>query len=162
MSATAQDTPTVTISPESGEVEKAVFTIEIDGLQPDRRYTVEILFEGEVVFSSEETSDQAGHIPYPVSSTEGDLPGIYTLKMRVLLDGEVITSGEFTLSGSDPAEDEERDDLGDVTVSPETWRSLRQGAKIAHRRARTASAIHGGDHRPRNLPGGLSPSAHQR
>jgi len=117
MSATAQDMPTVTISPVSGEVEKAIFTIEIDGLQPDRRYTVEILFEGEVVFSSEETSDQAGHIPYPVSSTEGDLPGIYTLK--ILLDGEVITSGEFTLTEA-PAEDEERDDLGDVTVSPET------------------------------------------
>ncbi len=117
MSATAQDAPTVTISPLSGEVEKAVFTIEIDGLQPDTRYTIEILFKGEVVFSSEETSDQAGHIPYPVSSTEGDLPGTYTLK--VLLAREVITSGKFTLTEA-PAEDEDSGDLGDVTVSPET------------------------------------------
>ena len=114
-SATAQDTPTVTISPAAGEVERAVFTIEIDGLQPDTRYTVEILFEGEVVFSSEENSDQAGHIPYPISSTEGDAPGIYQL--QVVLDGEVIASGEFTLTEAAPAA-EQRDVQREVTVSP--------------------------------------------
>ena len=115
----AQQPPTVTITPESGEVESAVFTIEIDGLLPDTRYTIEIVFEGDVVFSSEETSDQAGHIPYPIASTEGDAPGNYTL--HVLLDDELIASGEFKLT--DPAEDgeeAERQYLGDLTVSPET------------------------------------------
>lgn len=117
--AAAQDTPTVTISPAAGEVEKAVFTIEIDGLQPDTRYAVEIVFEGDVVFSSEETSDQAGHIPYPVSSTEGDLPGAYTL--RVLLDGELIASGEFALTAAQAdADEDQRDFLGEVKVSPST------------------------------------------
>jgi len=115
--ALAQDTPTVSISPASGEVEKAVFTIEIDGLQPDTRYKIEILFEGEVVFSSEETSDQAGHIPYPISSTEGDAPGAY--RLQVLLLGELIASGEFTLSEAAPTP-ESGESLGDVTVSPET------------------------------------------
>ncbi len=116
-SAIAQDTPTVTISPASGEVEKAIFTIEIDGLQPDMRYTIAILFEGEVVFSSEETSDQAGHIPYPISSTEGDAPGVYQL--QVLLLGELIASGDFTLTEAAEAP-ESGEILGDVTVSPAT------------------------------------------
>ena len=115
--ALAQDAPTVSISPVSGEVETAVFTIEIDGLQPDTRYTIEILFAGEVVFSSEETSDQAGHIPYPVSSTEGDAPGAY--RLQVVLNGEVITSGEFTLTEAAPPL-EPGEILGDVTVSPES------------------------------------------
>lgn len=117
LGAMAQDMPTISISPASGEVEKAVFTIEIDGLQPDTRYTIEILFEGEVVFSSEETSDQAGHIPYPISSTEGDAPGVYQL--QVLLLGELIASGDFTLTEAAPAP-ESGEILGDVTVSPDT------------------------------------------
>ncbi len=117
--AAAQTPPTVTITPESGEVESAVFIIEIDGLLPDTRYTVEIVFEGEVVFSSEETSDQAGHIPYPISSTKGDAPGDYSL--QVLLDSELIASGRFALTAAEAdADDGERDSFGDVTVSPET------------------------------------------
>jgi len=116
LGAAAQDAPTVTITPEAGEVEKAVFTIEIDGLQPDTDYEIEILFAGEVVFSSEETSDQAGHIPYPVVSTAGDAPGAYTL--QVLLDGQVVASADFLLTAA--AADAGRDLLGDVTASPET------------------------------------------
>ena len=117
LSALAQESPTVTITPASGEVETAVFTIEIDGLQPDTRYTIQILFDGEVVFSSEETSDQAGHIPYPISSTEGDAPGAY--RLQVLLLGQPIASGEFTLTEAAPAP-ESGEILGDVTVSPQT------------------------------------------
>ena len=63
MTASAQSAPSVNITPATGEAERAVFTIEIDGLLPDTRYTIEILFDGAVVFSSEENSDQAGHIP---------------------------------------------------------------------------------------------------
>ncbi len=115
MSATAQSTPTVTVTPELGEAERAVFAIEIDGLLPDTRYSVEIVFQSEVVFGSEEDSDQAGHIYYPISSTAGDLPGEYTL--RVLLDGEVVASGEFTLTAAAPPT-AEGEFLGEVTVSP--------------------------------------------
>ncbi len=113
----AQIEPTVIISPAAGEVERAIFTVEIDGLAPDTRYTIEIVFEGEVVFSSEEDSDQAGHIPYPISSTEGDAPGVY--RLQVQHDGELIASGEFTLTEAGPPS-EERDFLGEVTVSPAT------------------------------------------
>ena len=115
VSAAAQATPTVTITPESGEVERAVFAIEIDGLLADARYSVEIVFQGEAVFGSEEDSDQAGHIYYPISSTAGDPPGAYTL--RVLLDGEVVASGGFTLTAATPPAAED-DFLGEVTVSP--------------------------------------------
>lgn len=115
LSATAQDAPTVIISPAAGLAETAIFTVEIDGLQPDTRYTVDIVFAGQVVFSSEENSDQAGHIPYPISSAEGDPPGLYTL--RVLLDGELIASGEFTLTEAAPAAAEQAS-RGAVTVSP--------------------------------------------
>ncbi|MDE2776581.1 MAG: hypothetical protein OXI77_11620 [Chloroflexota bacterium] len=115
MSARAQSTPTVTITPELGEAERAVFAIEIDGLLPDTRYNVEIVFQSEVVFGSEEDSDQAGHIYYPISSTAGDLPGEYTL--RALLDGEVVASGVFTLTAAAPPT-AAGEFLGEVTVSP--------------------------------------------
>ena len=68
ISAAAQATPTVIIRPEAGEVERAVFAIEIDGLLPDTRYSVEIVFQGAVVFGSEENSDQAG--PYLLSNQQ--------------------------------------------------------------------------------------------
>ena len=115
LSAGAQDAPTVIISPTAGEAESAVFAIEIDGLKPDARYTIEIVFHGEAVFSSEEKSDQAGHISYPISSTAGDAPGAYTL--QVLFDGEVVASAGFALTEAAP-EAEARAYLGEVTVTP--------------------------------------------
>lgn len=107
----AQDAPTITISPESGEVEVALLTIEIDGLEANEIVTVEFVFEGEVVFASEETSDENGHISYPAGSTAGDLPGTYTV--QVLRDGEVLATAEFELTASadDPLP-------GVVAVSP--------------------------------------------
>ncbi len=115
----AQDAPTVTISPASGPVEQAVFDIQISGLAAESAYTVEILFDGEVVFTSDETSDADGELSYPISSTEGDMPGIYTL--QVLSAGDVIASAEFGLTAADANATEteaERDFLGDVTVTP--------------------------------------------
>ena len=116
----AQDAPTVTISPESGPAEQAAFDIQISGLAADSAYIVEILFDGAVVFSSEETSDGEGELSYPISSTEGDLPGVYTL--QVLSEGEVVASGQFELTAaddSDSAAGAERDFLGDITVTPQ-------------------------------------------
>ena len=114
----AQDAPTVTISPEAGEVEQAVFDIAISGLAAESIYMVEILFGGEVVFSSEETSDADGQLAYPISSTAGDAAGIYTL--QVLSAGEVVASGEFELTAAEGNETEaQREFLGDVTVTPE-------------------------------------------
>lgn len=115
----AQATPAVSITPEAGPAEQAVFEITISGLQPESPYLVEILFEGEAVFSSDETSDAAGQIDYPIISTEGDAPGIYSL--QVLSDGELIASADFELTDpADAAAESEVDFLGDVTVTPET------------------------------------------
>ncbi len=116
----AQDAPAVTITPASGPVEQAVFDIQISGLAAESAYTVEILFDGEVVFSSDETSDADGQLSYPISSTEGDLPGVYTL--QVISEGEVVASAEFELTAADETQSEtaaERDFLGDVTVTPD-------------------------------------------
>ena len=82
----AQDAPTVSVTPEAGPAEEAAFEIKISGLKPESPYNVEILFQGDVVFSSDEMSDADGQIDYPIISTEGDAPGIYTL--QVLSDGE--------------------------------------------------------------------------
>ena len=115
----AQDTPAVSITPEAGPVEQAVFDIIISGLQPEIPYSIEILFEGEAVFSSDENSDAAGLINYPIASTPGDAPGIYTL--QVLRDGEVIASADFELTdAADSDLEAEADFLGDVTVTPES------------------------------------------
>ena len=61
----AQDAPTVTISPASGPVEQAAFDIQISGLAAESAYTVEIWFDGEVVFTSDETSDADGELELP-------------------------------------------------------------------------------------------------
>ena len=96
LSPAAQDAPAISITPESGEVEVALLMIEISGLEAQAMYTVDFVFAGEVVFSSVETSDDDGHISYQAGSTEGDLPGTYTV--QVLRDGEVIVSSEFELT----------------------------------------------------------------
>ena len=115
----AQDAPTVTISPAAGPVEQAAFDIQISGLAPESDYRVEILYAGEVVFSSDEISDAEGELSYPISSTAGDLPGVYTL--QVLSRGAVVASAEFELTAADESAAEtnaERDFPADVTVTP--------------------------------------------
>ena len=131
-SAAAQDEPAITISPASGEAAKAVFDIEIDGLQADARYQIAILFAGDVVFSSEEKSDQAGHIYYPIASTEGDAPGLYTVQVQ--RDDMTVASASFTLTAAAAPEDQEGDTLGDVTVSPDDGAPFgkRQNLRIAN------------------------------
>ncbi len=112
LTAPAQDAPTVTITPDSGQVESALLTILVEGLQPSAVYSIEFLFEGEVVFSSEETSDDQGVITFPVGSTEGDLPGIYTV--QVVQDGEALASADFELTAKEAV----KELPGEVTVTP--------------------------------------------
>ncbi len=112
LSAPAQDTPTVTITPDSGEVESALLMILIEGLQPNAVYSIEFVFDGEVVFSSEETSDDQGVISFPAGSTEGDLPGSYTV--QVVQDGEALASADFELTTKETVIKL----LGEVTVTP--------------------------------------------
>ena len=92
----AQIPPSVSITPPVGEVEKAILLVEIDGLQAQSRYRIEILYAGAVVFATDEESDAAGHIPYPIASTAGDPPGRYTV--RVMHDGAMVAEGAFELT----------------------------------------------------------------
>jgi hypothetical protein len=96
LSLVAQAAPAISITPKSGEVALALITIEVTGLEANTTYSVEFVFVEEVVFSSEETSDEDGRISYLAGSTEDDLPGAYTV--QVLRDGAVIVSGEFELT----------------------------------------------------------------
>ena len=112
LSAPAQETPTVTVSPDSGRVESARFTIQIEGLQPNALYSVEFLFDGEVVFSSEESSDDGGFITFPAGSTAGDLPGRYTV--QVVQDGQALASADFALTAQDTINER----TAEVTVRP--------------------------------------------
>ncbi len=118
LSIQAQDAPAISISPQAGEVESAVFDIVISGLQSETVYQIEILFAGAVVFSSEETSDADGLIPYPIRSTEGDQAGAYTI--RALHQGEVVVSAAFHLIAAGEGAEDQRELLGNVMVSPET------------------------------------------
>ncbi|MDE2821661.1 MAG: hypothetical protein OXI40_18155 [Chloroflexota bacterium] len=112
MTAPAQDAPTVTITPDSGPVESALLMILIEGLQPNAAYSIEFLFDGEIVFSSEETSDDQGRITFPAGSTEGDLPGIYTV--QVVQDGAALASADFELTAKEAVIELP----GEVTVTP--------------------------------------------
>ena len=92
----AQISPSLSITPATGEVEKAVFLIEIDGLEAHSRYRIEVDFAGATVYATDEESDAAGHIPFPISSTPGDQPGVY--RVRALHNGNLVAQGEFELT----------------------------------------------------------------
>lgn len=94
--ALAQISPSLSITPTAGEVEKAVFLIEIDGLEAQSRYRIEIDFAGETVFATVKESDAAGHIPFHIHSTPGDQPGIY--HVRALHNDFMVAQGEFELT----------------------------------------------------------------
>ena len=94
--ATAQIPPSVTITPGTGEVANALLLVEADGLQAHTRYRIEIRYADELLLASDEETDAAGHIPYPITSTAGDLAGVY--QVIVLLDGEIVARGQFTLT----------------------------------------------------------------
>lgn len=121
--AAAQGSPTLTISPESGPVESAIFTILIEGLQPQSAYSLEFVYAGAVVFSSEERSDEQGRISFPAGSSKGDLPGTYTV--RLMQAGAALASATFELTApasgdeiSDGITDATSEMPGEVRVSP--------------------------------------------
>lgn len=94
--ALAQISPSLSITPAAGEVEKAAFLIEIDGLEAQSPYRIEIHFAGEAVYTTEKESDAAGHIPFQISSTPGDQPGVYSV--RALHNDILVAQGEFELT----------------------------------------------------------------
>lgn len=96
LSTWAQIAPSLTITPAAGEVEKAAFLIEIDGLEAHARYRIEIVFAGDTVFATDKDSDAAGHIPFPISSTPGDQPGTY--RVRALHNDSLVAQAEFELT----------------------------------------------------------------
>ena len=104
----AQSEPAVSITPPTGEIARALFNLRADGLAADSNYTIAFLLDDVLVYSSQETSDAAGRIAFPVSSTEGDAPGTYTVQVR--RGNAILATTQFELTT--PAAPQ------NITVSP--------------------------------------------
>ncbi len=94
----AQDAPTVTISPESGEVGLAILEIVVDGLDANASYVIEFVLDGMAVYSVDEESDAEGQISFVAGSTAEDAPGIYSV--QVIRANRIITTADFELTAS--------------------------------------------------------------
>lgn len=117
----AQDTPTITITPESGEVGVGIFEIMVEGLVPDRTYTVEFVYDGLAVFASEEVADDDGVVSFSASSTPDDEAGTYTV--QVISNDSIIAATEFELiSDSDASSDTTSDleTIGNISITPDS------------------------------------------
>ena len=94
----AQDAPTVTISPESGEVGIAILEIVVDGLDANASYVIEFVLDGMAVYSVDEESDAEGQIAFVAGSTAEDEPGIYSV--QVIRANRIIATADFELTAS--------------------------------------------------------------
>ncbi|MCS6835813.1 MAG: PPC domain-containing protein [Anaerolineae bacterium] len=84
---------TVSITPESaprGETHQ----VEVNGLNPGERVTLEVIFNDEVVFSTERTADAEGRISLALAAEEGDESGTYIVNVKrgdeLLAQGNLI------------------------------------------------------------------------
>lgn len=68
-------------------------TIDVSGLNAEESFTLEILYDGEVVFTTERAADESGTAQIVIRTEASDAPGTYTL--RVVRDE--ITLAESTL-----------------------------------------------------------------
>jgi hypothetical protein len=120
------DNVIVTVSPEEGVV-PTTYEIRVEGLPPDTDLTLNILFDGDVVYTFQGTSDETGVFVSSVNSEASDPIGTYTLEVRA--EGQVIGSADFAIVEDDGAEPTEEptsepseEPAGDVSldVNPET------------------------------------------
>ena len=115
----AQSNTTITVSPDSGVVGSATMDISISGLIPEQIYMVEFVFDGVVVYSTDEEADDDGNVIFTISSTEDDEPGTYTA--QVIFNNSIIASTDFEFTEGDDDSSESDDTtvrLGLVSVSP--------------------------------------------
>jgi hypothetical protein len=96
------DDVTVTVSPESGPI-PTQYNFTVEGLPANTDVTLNILFDGAVVYTVQGTSDAEGVFVSSVNSEATDPVGTYTLEVRA--DGQVIGSADFAIADEDaPAE----------------------------------------------------------
>lgn len=117
----AQDDPTVSVSPPSAAVGSGIFDITVDGLQSDATYTIEFVFEGVVIFTSDETANDDGVIVLSAASSEDDVAGTYTV--QVISNDSIIAVTEFELTIADTTTEDETtpiESTGSINITPDS------------------------------------------
>lgn len=92
-------------------------TVNISGLEAGETVTLNILYEGEEVFSTEREADQNGRAVVILTTSEDDQPGRYVLVVE--RDDNQIGAGSFTLTGETTEEPEEVTEA-QVSIEPTT------------------------------------------
>ncbi|RMG78430.1 MAG: hypothetical protein D6712_21465, partial [Chloroflexi bacterium] len=89
---------TVTITPDIG-ARGTIHQVSVEGLAQGA-YIVEVVFDGEVVFSGEYFAGDEGRMAFRLQSEETDPEGDYTLIVRTP-DGEAVAQGMFTVEAGE-------------------------------------------------------------
>lgn len=95
----AQAPAKIDIRPESGIIGQDIFQIDIRNLQSDAPYRIDVEYGGLSIYGNAERSDKDGQISFALSSTTGDAPGQYWLRLRQA-DAQ-LASAPFTLRAGD-------------------------------------------------------------
>lgn len=111
----AQDDPTVTVTPESGAIGSVILDVTASGLVADRTYTIEFVYEGIVIFTTDEVADADGNITFVAASTEDDEAGIYAV--QVVSSDSIVAVSEFELITNDAPPVENNDN---TNISPKS------------------------------------------
>jgi|GEM_PF-3099595 len=108
---TVEGDAAISIDPET-VVQGERVEIIVSNLTPEETVTIDVLFDGDVVYSTESTADASGATAIALRASDDDETGDY--EVQVSRDGDVIANDSFEIV----------DDAGDVdsaslTVSPE-------------------------------------------
>lgn len=95
---------TLTVDPIEGE-RGSTHTIVVEGLEAGETVTLDVVYEGDVVYTSEQMADGDGVIRIALGSDPGDAAGEYTV--RVLRDGEVLADNRLVVT--EPGQTDEPD-----------------------------------------------------
>lgn len=97
-SAVLAQTGTVAVSPASA-AQGSSHSVTASGLSPNRTYTVDFVYSatGEVIFTTDRTTNDSGSFVLNIRSSESDAPGMYRVEVR---DGaEVVAEASFEITG---------------------------------------------------------------
>ncbi len=91
-----ETTLALTLTPDSGGIGTS-HEVRIEGLDANEAITVEVLFDGEIVYTTDKTADRAGIVAFNLVTEEGDAEGVYTV--QVVRGGDVVANADLTVGG---------------------------------------------------------------
>ncbi|MCU0512615.1 MAG: PPC domain-containing protein [Anaerolineae bacterium] len=91
----------ITIDPEAGPVGTS-HQVTIRNLQPGETVTLNVLYGGQVDFSTERTADRAGVVTINLIAAESDPTGLYTV--QVLRGADVVAEADLLVGDDAPAQ----------------------------------------------------------